>query len=434
MTDPKPCDRCAMPLPADSHANRKYHQECFDANRRDRQRVAGTEEPVGATTRRCRNRLCIERFVPVNQQHWYHEPACAKSRSLWSEAEILKEEGNLLPGSSAAAMAKVAFGQKNTVLRKNAQLTTLRDYLTYEVHSFYDENPEFRIPHPVQIVPREDGPKGEREVIVQLSDWQVGKWENGIGVEGTLERVRDAERAALAIIERTRAAGHPVNRAHVTFGGDMIEGCFIYRGQNVSGLDRTSNTHRLVNQIRTVAHRMAEFVAVMAAAVPDVQVQVVGGNHGRVNGPNDFADPEDNFDVMAAWWAEDLTATHDNVTWNISEDWWHGFESLGQYVVMFHGDQWRGPFARLEKLLPSWVVADVFQGRKPKMVLTHHRHEGAECNIAGIRVIQNGTLDGGSNWYLKNYGGSSTPQQNVIVMSPEYTPEALWPVNFEAVR
>lgn len=430
MSNERLCEHCSLPLPADAHANRKYHPECFSTVRRGRQSVHSEE--VGATTRRCRNRLCIERFTPVNQQHWYHEPACAKSGELWTEAEILREEGNLLPGASGAALAKVAFGQKNTVLRKNAQLTTLRDYLAFEVSAFYDENPEFRIPHPAQVTSREDGPKEEREVIIQLSDWQVGKWENGIGVGATMERVRDAERAAIAIIARTRAAGHPVNRIHVTFGGDMIEGCFIYRGQNVSGLDRTSNTHRLVQQIRIVAHRMAEFVAVMAAVVPDVQVQVVGGNHGRVNGPNDFADPEDNFDVMAAWWADDLTKDLENVTWNISEDWWHGFESLGHYIVSLHGDQWRGPLERLEKLLPQWVTAGVF-GARPDVVLTHHRHEGAMREMSGILVFQNGTIDGGSNWYLKNYGGSSTPQQNVIVMSEEYTPEALWPIRFEGV-
>jgi hypothetical protein len=431
MTTPRSCQHCGNELPADSHANRKYHPECFDSVRRARQTVSAPAAGE-ATTRRCRNKNCIERFVPVNAQNWYHEAACSKSPDLWTEEEILREEGNLAPGASAQAIAKVAFGQKNTALRKNAQLTSLRDYLAYEVSSFYDENPEFRFPT-TPVVPRDTGPKGEREVIVQLSDWQVGKWENGVGVEATLARVRDAERAAVAIVERTRAAGHPVNRVHVTFGGDMIEGCFIYKGQNVSGLDRTGNTHRLVQQIRTVAHRMAEFVAVMAEVVEDVQVQVVGGNHGRTNGPNDFADPEDNFDVMAAWWAEDLTKALPGVTWNISEDWWHGFYSLGQYVVMFHGDQWRGPFARLEKLLPSWVVADVFE-EKPKLVLTHHRHEGAEANVSGMRVIQNGTLDGGSNWYMKSYGGSSTPQQNVIVMAPDYTPEAVWPVNFEATR
>jgi hypothetical protein len=432
MTTERICGHCSLPLPADSHANRKYHPECFDSVRRHRQTVTDDTAPAAPSTRRCRNRHCIERFVPVNLQHWYHEPACSNSDDLWSEADILREEGNLEPGVSGAALAKVAFAQKNVVLRKNANLTTLRDYLTYEVRSFYDENPEFRYPE-VPVIAAADGPKGEREIIVQLSDWQVGKWENGIGVEATMERVRDAERAVLAIIERTRAAGHPVNRVHISFGGDMIEGCFIYKGQNVSGLDRTNNTHRLVTQIRIVAHRMAEFVSVVAGEVAEVQVQVVGGNHGRVNGPNEFADPEDNFDVMAAWWAQDLTLNRANVNWNISEDWWHGFYSLGQYVVSFHGDQWRGKLDQLEKLLPAWVVDGTF-AEKPKLVLTHHRHEGSERNISGIRVVQNGTIDGGSNWYKLKYGGSSTPQQNVIVMSPEYTPEALWPINFEATR
>ena len=64
---------------------------------------------VPVFTRRCRNRHCIERFVPVNDQHWYHEPACRESADLWSPEDILREEGSLSAGSHPLEMVKRAF-------------------------------------------------------------------------------------------------------------------------------------------------------------------------------------------------------------------------------------------------------------------------------------------------------------------------------------
>lgn len=430
MTEPRKCKRCILPLPEDSHPNRKYHEDCFARHRSERWETGGAES-VTATTRRCRNKDCIERFVPVNAQNWYHEQACRDAPNQWSVEEILREEGGVAPGASGVEMAKAAYAQKNTAVRRIAKLMSLRDYLGGSVETFYDENPQYLLTA-VPVPPTEETEKGEREIIVQLSDWQVGKWEMGFGVEGTLERIRDIERAVAAMVRRVRDAGYAVNNIHIVFGGDMIEGCFIYRSQNVTGLDRTSNTHFLTKQIQTVAHEQARFVQYLSQLSANVIVHVVGGNHGRVNGPNDFADPDDNFDVMAARWSEDLTRNLTNVTWDISDTWWIGFESMGYFIVAMHGDQWTGGMEKLRGILPKWVTSGVF-GRRPDMVLVHHRHTGAMDEMSKVLVFQNGTIDGGSEWYLKAYGESSTPQQNVLVMSPEYMPEALWPIRFEGV-
>jgi hypothetical protein len=431
MTDePRKCKRCQFPLAEDAHSNRKYHEDCFTLQRQERWTTGGVETHT-TNTRRCRNRDCIERFVPVNAQNWYHENACRDAPNQWSVEQILQEEGAVPSGSSGVEMAKAAFAQKNTAVRRNAKLQSMRDYLAISVRTFYDEHPEFLVAS-VPVPLGEEGGKGEREIIVQLSDWQVGKWEMGFGIEGTLKRVRDVERAVAAMIRRTRDAGYTVNRVHITIGGDMIEGCFIYKSQNVTGLDRTSNTHFLTVQIQTVAHEQAKFIQYVSQLAPEIIVHVVGGNHGRVNGPNDFADPDDNFDVMAARWSQDLTRNLENVTWDISDTWWLGFHSMGHYIVMMHGDQWKGKLETLRTLLPKWITSGVF-GARPDVVLVHHRHTGAMEEMSKVLVFQNGTIDGGSEWYLKAYGESSTPQQNVIVMSPEYTPEALWPIRFEGL-
>ena len=427
--EPRPCERCGQMIEKPYSGNQKYHRdtECWYEARKDNTRAPGLP-----TTRRCRNKLCIERFVPVNPQHWYHEPGCQQSELLWSVEEILAEEGALLPGGNHLEMAKAAFGQKNQALRENTRLRSLRDYLTFEVQSFHDEHPEYRYPKVTEPPKVKSGPKKPREIIIQLSDWQIGKWEQGFGWEATKRRIEDLKRAVAEIIQRQRDAGFPVKRAHVSIGGDGLEGCYIYRGQNVSGLDKTGNTHRLTVQIYRLAHEYAEFALFVSTLVDQVEVECVPGNHGRPNGPSDYADKEDNFDTMACWWARDLTANTKRIKWNISEDFWHGFESAGHHVVSFHGDQWNGPLERLETLMPQWISTGVFGG-KPDLVLTHHRHTRKETEIAGIPTIQNSTIDGGSRWYLTAYGKASRPAQNVIVMAENYCYEAVFPVFFSAV-
>jgi intein/homing endonuclease len=812
------CQACGLAIDKPYRTGQQYHGSPECQQKAMNIRRGYVPSAVLPTTRRCRNKDCIERFIPVNPQHWYHEPACSLSERLWSVEEILAEEGSLLPGGSHLEMAKAAFGQKNQALRENTRLRSLRDYLTFELRSFYDEHPEYRLPQVSAPNLSQAAPKRkdrEVEVIVQCSDWQVGKWEDGFGVEATTRRLEQFKESVAAIVQRQQDAGWKVSRIVVAFGGDLVEGCvpagtpiftedgpvpiesvcvgqrvwaqsetglhlrrvtasamtgikpllkvrtterdiqltdnhpvlvrrlersstgkgrpaagfvhewveagqlksgdvlvgldtlpevddmpdvtvgmmeflgfymgdgcltrnatgapngialahernapymehyrniaadlfthsngstlvarvrksgeltainsttasatierlgfggsaltkrvpgwvfrcsraqrlaflrgyldadghvnklgqiiyasaqeamledvrhlcmsvglvvgkvrhqdrmvkppkaseprlhrmyflncgapdlnvqvgtytpiysqrwaeaqgkrrvrrhdirlrvdgererlrstppdgcryfrvlsvergtvaqpvynitvdtdqnyiangivhhncFIYRGQNVSGLDRTSNTHRLTVQIRVVAHLMAEMVAYCAALAPEVSAQVVGGNHGRTNGRNDYADPEDNFDVMSGWWASDLTRNTPRIKWTVHEDWWGGFESLGHYVVMFHGDQWTGKFEALETLLPQWVTNGVF-GAKPQIVLTHHRHDLARKNITGVKVYQNGTIDGGSKWYLKAFGRSSTPAQHVIVMSRHHAPESVWDVDF----
>lgn len=387
--------------------------------------------PHSPITRRCKNKDCIQRFVPINDQHFFHEPACRESTNLYTTSEILEEEGQLAPDTSHLDLAKRAFGQKNQALRKVTQLTSLRDYLRHEVRSFYDENPEF-LPARVVPAPSESHGDGYREVIVQLGDWQIGKLENGIGIDVMREeRLPRIKQAIRSIVERQRAAGYEVSRAIISWGGDMIEGCFIYGGQNVTGLDRTSNTHRLTTQIRMAAHMQAEVALDVASYVEIVENQVVPGNHGRPNGKNDFADHDDNFDTMAAEWSSDLTANSPSVFWKKPADWWTGFGSCGHYVVSFHGDQWQGDAWKLETLLPQWLASNVF-GQRPSLVLTHHRHDFKVFRIAGITVSQSGTIDGGSNWYLKRYGKSSPPSQTVIVTSPRRGVEAVYPIDFNS--
>lgn len=397
--------------------------------------LADPERPAEAPafTRRCANKDCIERFVPVNSQHRFHETACGASTNLWTWDEVLREEGSLLPSSNTFDLAKRAFGQKNRVLRQLQERTSLNEYIANEVRTYYEDNPEYRWPSVPKV--KSDPPmrpsRGERVVLVQLSDWQIGKLEEGIGVDEMRVRVERIKGAVRSVVERQRAAGYSVKKVVNSWGGDMIEGCYIYGGQNVNGLDRTGNTHRLVTQVRVAATWMAELAMDEASYVEEVQNYDVPGNHGRTNGRNDFSDPKDNFDSLAAYIAEILTAQESRISWEHYDDWWGSFDILGHRFVSFHGDQWRGPFQKLEELLPKWVTGNVFGSlARPEVVLTHHRHDLATIRVGGIQVVQNGTIDGGSGWYLRAFGKSSPPAQMIHVVSERRATESLWPVDF----
>lgn len=379
--------------------------------------------------RRCMNRDCIERFTPVNDGHWYHHPDCRQSDRLWTKEEILAEEGSLYPEASGTEMAARAFGQKNRLQRRVQQLTSQREFFKYHVSKVLTENPWLRFPPmapSVRVAP--DGTRTPREIILIVSDWQIGKMENGIGVQTFIEsRFPRIVEATIAIIQRVRASGHPVERVHLVPDGDMIEGCFIYAGQNVTGLDRQHNSHRLIKQIHVTAQLLAKLAQELSAHVAEVVVHSVPGNHGRTNGKNDFSDPEDNFDTLVAYWARDICQSIPNVVWDINEGWFGRFNVFDHQVVAQHGDAWNGPVTKLEALLPQWVTGNVF-GVRPDLLISAHRHSFCTFEVNGIQVVQNGTADGGSLWYTRAYGRSSRPIQTVIVSSPDRVVEDLCPI------
>ena len=379
-------------------------------------------------TRRCKNKLCIERFVPVNTQHQFHEPACAKSTELWTREEIVAEEASLAVGTNQSEMALRFAGQKNKLLRENATLRSLREVIHLAVlESGRNQGGRY---DPVPV-PDSTGTGSTRELIVLLSDWQLGKWEGGIGVEVMMvSRIPRIKEAVLSILRVQQESGHKVDTIRLVWGGDMIEGCYIYGGQNVSGLDRTGNTHRLIRQLQLCAKLQAEMAIDMAAAVPNVIVEGVPGNHGRPNGKSDFADPEDNFDVLTLDWAMDKAANQPNITWNHTDNWWTRFDVLGHPVVAIHGDQWRGALEKVETILPRWVTSGEF-GVTPELFITCHRHNPAQKEVQGVHVIQNGTIDGGSEYYQKNTGIWSRPEQTIVVASEARVAESIWPIDFE---
>jgi|GEM_PF-5671153 hypothetical protein len=384
-------------------------------------------------TRRCRNRDCIERFIPVNTQHWYHEPACAEASRKWRVEDILSEESGMLPESSHMELAKRFAGQKNQALRRNETLVAMREFMRVEMDDLIRQDPTVPFVEPLKPIPKRVKGKVSyvREPILVLSDFQLGKWANGIGVNHA-ERVRIPRilDATHGWIDQLRDGGRIVNKVHVVYGGDMLEGCFIYKGQNVTGLDRTGNTHRITRQIAKVAEVEARIDQSIAASVAEVDHRSVPGNHGRPNGKNDFADPEDNFDTLASTWAEDKLFIQTNINFFHEEHWWHGFESLGRYIVVMHGDKWKGStLAQFRPILSGWITGGLF-GRKPDVIITCHRHEFGVAEVNGVLVIQNGTIDGGSPWYTQAYGKSSRPVQTLLIMSEGHGVEGIHPIYF----
>ena len=402
-----------------------------------RQAMSGADtadDNLGApapSTRRCRNKDCIERFVPVNDQHWYCSPPCRSSTNLWEVADILREEAAVSPDTSPMEMAKRFAGQKNRAVRRVTQLTSMREFMRFEIGELARSAPESLLKPKPPAPPAKKG-GSPREIILICSDWQIGKLQNGIGVDAMQnQRLPKILDATTAVIKHFNNSGHPVTKLHIVFAGDIIEGCYIYGGQNVTGLDKASQTHMLIGQISKAATMQADLAMNLAAHVPEVVAHSVPGNHGRPNGKNDFADPEDNFDTLCAMWAKDKSSLQKNLTWDISQEWFNWFVSEGHIVASIHGDQWRGPVEQLQRLLPQWVLADVFRiGQAPQVFITGHRHDFTMFRVNGITVVQNGTIDGGSDWYLKSYGKASPPTQVILVMSEKHGVEATYPICF----
>lgn len=395
--------------------------------------LAADDELPPPVRRRCKNKFCINRFTPTNSVHMFCSTPCRDAEYQWTDQEILQEEGTLFSTSSPLELAKRAFGQKNQLQRKVDGLLSLRDWLRFSVEDVMSRYPDILIkPGPIEQPVM--GKRSPKKIILVCSDWQIGKLENGIGVNEMVEgRIPRILSAVIQIVEHFRSAGHPVSEIHVVFVGDMVEGCWIYKGQNVTGLDRTGNSHFIMNQVLLTSELQAKLVVALAGRVERLVVHSVPGNHGRTNGKNDFSDARDNFDTLCAFIAKEKAQLQKNIEWDIQDDWYGTFPVLEDHgpVVALHGDKFAGDTMKLRDLIPNWYTSGLFGPVKPMLVLAAHRHEFVQMEANGIPVVQNGTIDGGSRWYQQAYGRASRPIQTVLVVSEKHGVEATYPVYFK---
>ena len=247
-------------------------------------------------------------------------------------------------------------------------------------------------------------PKTDNELIIALSDWQIGQ-EDGDGTVGTVQRVVDSCSRILAYAKQTRPSGIVVVGL-----GDLVENCDgHYPGQTFTvELDRRQ-------QVRVVRRLIRDFLIKLSRLGIPVRASAVAGNHGenRKNGKA-FTTPGDNDDVAVMEQVAEILAANPeafgHISFHIPDDRLEVLLDIQGWRVGFHHGHVAGAGATPQQKQANWWKNHAFQmsliGDADFLVTGHYHHLSVVDH--GPRVhFQAPAMDGGSRWWENLGGGKS---------------------------
>lgn len=266
---------------------------------------------------------------------------------------------------------------------------------------------------PVWHAPKR-GKGGQVLPLLHTTDWQCGKITSDFSMSvlgDRLSAMMDKAAALTADVSTSRSIG----RAHLAFGGDMVEGITIFPGQ--------------AYQVEaTLYAQLFEAVKLECAVVDraletwgEVEVWEEYGNHGRIGRKGELP-AQDNFDLMSYRIAQQRYLDHPGVTWHPATS-WHQVMELGAYrALLVHGDEINSyggnhPSYGIVKKVQQWqsgVVApftDCYMG--------HFHRPDTYTLAAGGSVFITGSPESGNEYAREFMAATGRPSQRLHLVDPE---------------
>lgn len=134
----------------------------------------------------------------------------------------------------------------------------------------------------------------DNEAVLFLCDWHYGMTADNVWNKYNVEICRER---VCYVVDRAleRIARHECRKLHVIILGDMIHG-----GIHVSA--RVASEELVCEQIMHVAEILAQSIEYMARVVPEIDVYMTYGNHGRTIPNKKESIHRDNLERLISWW------------------------------------------------------------------------------------------------------------------------------------
>jgi len=270
-----------------------------------------------------------------------------------------------------------------------------------------------------------DAKRPEREVILQVSDWQIGELVRPEDVGGVNEYSwpvfeRRLQRWVLAVIGsiNNQMEAYDVRRGVVCMLGDMVEGHDVYNGQ-AWHLDKDAAMQALDG-----ATAWAAALAAIIEATPEItwHVYCIPGNHGKPGGRKAGAVPASfSFDYLFYRLLEKDLSQYPVAEFVIEPAGRLLFWSAGHVFLCIHGNEvraWSGfPAYGLDKA-DARLAKELDQAFA--YLLLGHWHQAAMMPSGrGARII-NGSAVGANQLTQAAVLGATLPTQNMLWVSRDY--------------
>lgn len=172
----------------------------------------------------------------------------------------------------------------------------------------------------------------DETALIHATDWQLGKVTETYNMAICEQRV-ELFAKKIQLLTAIQRAAHPVQRAHLMFGGDMIENCDIFPGQAYEIEDS------LFGQMFQCVRIGVNLINNLLATFETVEVTGEPGNHGRLGRRGQFP-AGDNADRMVYKIIAQHFESNPRVVWHGDGGGWHQMVQVGKYKAMLiHGDE-----------------------------------------------------------------------------------------------
>lgn len=256
----------------------------------------------------------------------------------------------------------------------------------------------------------------EREMVVMLSDLHIGAEFYSIGgvfnPEIALERISRYTERIKKIQEQYSA-----RVCQLAILGDLIDGA-IHLAQRVESSDN------VIEQVKTAAMLVANFITQMSTIFETVNVYNVSGNHSRIERNKDDSMRDERMDDMIGWCAENMLAHLKNVVFNKALDGTFDEVILGDRLwVLCHGD--------FDDFTDAGIGRLCFKiGAIPYGVIAAHGHYPELSEVNGVKVVRSGSLCGSGGDYCMKKRLTGKASQTVLLLDDKGI-EAHFPVCLE---
>ncbi len=260
--------------------------------------------------------------------------------------------------------------------------------------------------------------------VISVNDVQLGQNYNG-GSAATIAQFYGFVEGVVERILELRAIGRNLSELVIIFGGDLIEGCFIYPHQAMN-----IDMHRK-QQIEGMIALILHLIDRVSPMFSRVRVLAARGNHGENRSDGNRTTIGDNDDthvveMVKLALSRDPASAHVN-DWVIADTedgvW---IDVHGWTLVTTHGDIYAKGVAgpTIDKKAHAWMKNMAASRRRfgrlgePDVLITHHFHHEKGSDWGDCLWRQTRSQDRGSPYFEQATGEYSNPGMLTFVMSP----------------
>ena len=208
---------------------------------------------------------------------------------------------------------------------------------------------------------------------------------------------------------RERRKLRNLEKLHVFMLGDIVDGEGIFQG-HAHEVDVT-----VIDQILEGSTLLAQFLSSLTKEVPEIIVNCVSGNHGRISHD---APTEDNWERLLYELIKRNLEKHKTITMNTGKEFFRIVEIYDHKFMLVHGHELRTlTSAGLERLVSRYTQI-TRAGFDYLCMGHHHRHVQYEFNH--VEAIVNPPFVHTSHYGLAKLALQSKPGQLIMGVSPDH--------------